>query len=304
MNQTLDAYQAYLQFTQKKSRRTIEAYMNNMYAFCRYMEKEHLDPLQASLKDLDAFIESYALDHQSASLNQMISTLRSYYSFLLLFSYRKDNPAANLKSLQKKQHLPGYYTLSEIQDILNSFEQTEKGLYEKLIFVMLYSCGLRVSELCELSLNQVFLDSLFLRISGKGDKTRTVPFNTLCKSLIEQYLPVRQAWMEKKSSRLFITPKGKPLTRGMVYHLIQKINEKNGITRKLSPHSLRHSYATHLLNGQADLRIVQELLGHENIATTQIYTHVESSRLKKAYDLSFPKPETGEKKNKEDENGN
>lgn len=191
-------------------------------------------------------------------------------------------------SFHKEKHLPSYLEFEEILKLLSSFDSSDKGIFQKTLLETLYSCGLRVSECCQLKLNDVHLNERILKINGKGGKERIIPIASNCVEQMKQYISlVRNQWDTKNSPYFFINSLSHPVNRQYVHQLIKKKINELDLNPDISAHSLRHSFATHLLNGNADLRVVQELLGHSDIQTTQIYTHVQNKRLNDVYDTYF-----------------
>tara|TARA_A100001011_G_scaffold271350_1_gene280564 strand:- start:240 stop:860 length:621 start_codon:yes stop_codon:yes gene_type:complete len=203
-----------------------------------------------------------------------------------------DNPTLILSGPKSPKKLPSVLSENEISSIINCIEETSQfGKRDKAIIEMLYSCGLRVSELCELDLSNLFLDDDLIRIFGKGMKERLLPIGKRAKTYLNNYLiHVRPSFKKKDQfSNVFLSRNGKPLTRAMINKIINKWSSLSGISKTVSPHTLRHSFATHLLEGGADLRFVQALLGHSDITTTQIYTHLDKEHLKEVYKTHHPR---------------
>jgi integrase/recombinase XerD len=219
---------------------------------------------------------------------RQLSVLRGFHAFVADKDPLLTDPTDTLPGIRKIERLPQSIPTTEV-DVLLEGEQGHLDLDRPLID-LLYSCGLRVTELVTLQLNQVFLEEGFLRILGKGNKERIVPMADATRSSLRHYLVnVRPLWQKSRTANVFINAKGKPISRQYVYTMLVSKERQLGLKTHLTPHKLRHSFATVLLNGGADLRVVQELLGHSDIRTTQIYTHVEERRLRNAYDEHHPK---------------
>ena len=215
---------------------------------------------------------------------RILSSLRSFYSFLLLDGYIENNPTELLKSPKTAIYLPDVLTLQEIDDIINAIDLAKKeGQRNRAMIEVLYSCGLRVSELCEMKLSDLYIEEQFVRITGKGDKQRLVPISTRAIAELEAYFTDRNRINIKPGYEdyIFISERlKKKLSRIMVFHFIKELVKEVGIKKNVSPHTFRHSFATHLLEGGANLRVIQAMLGHESISTTEIYTHIDRAKLR------------------------
>lgn len=289
ITEAIQDYLIYLQVIQNKSIKTIESYKNNLLTYQNYLFNQSIETMEEiTVSQLEDFISFYRLNHQSTSTNQILSTIRSFHKFTSLNHPEILNPARYIHSLKKEKKLPTYLSETDLKTLFSSFTDSDNDLYHKTILMTLYSCGLRVSELCALELNQVHLSNKIVKVVGKGEKERLIPIAPSCLKQMELYLnTVRMPWDTHQSSFFFINHLGHVCTRQYVHQLIKKKVAECGLNPNISAHSFRHSFATHLLDGQADLRVVQELLGHSDIQTTQIYTHVQNERLKKGYDQYF-----------------
>ena len=228
----------------------------------------------------------------SSSIARRFSSIRSYHKFLIAEKVMDQNPTLILSTPKSPKKLPSVLNEIEISKIIDSIdESTQFGLRDKAIIEMLYSCGLRVTELCELDLSNLFLDDDLIRVYGKGMKERLLPIGKRAKLYLNKYLiHVRPSFdRQNKSSVVFLSRNGKPLTRSMINKILNKWSDFSGINKSISPHVLRHSFATHLLEGGADLRFVQALLGHSDITTTQIYTHLDKEHLREVYKTHHPR---------------
>lgn len=226
---------------------------------------------------------------KSTTVNRRLSSIRSYYRFEILKGYRKDNPFNQVKSLKKERKLPDYLFFQDLEKIFEDVKEDFFKVRDQLIFKTLYSTGCRVSELVDLNLSQV--NGNKIRVRGKGDKDRFVFFTPDVRSLIIKYTPLREELQKRlgvEDDALFLDYMGKRLTSRGVYYLTQKRIREAGVNKKVSPHTFRHTFATHLLNEGADIRVVQELLGHSSISTTQIYTHTGIEKLRKVYRGAHP----------------
>lgn len=280
--QTLSEYLEYLEVEKGLSQNTIDAYRRDLSAFidfCASLGAEELTQIQRN------HLNSYILDlrekkYSATSVMRKIASLRGFYKWLCANEICVQNPTLTLEQPKIPRKLPKVMTILEIENILR--EDLTK--IQKLIVELLYGCGLRVSELVGLKTNNIDLNASYLRCSGKGSKERLVPIGSKAKEALRDYFEHRDFLVKKHNldtKNLFITDSGRFLSRQDVYNFIHQQGKK--INKNISPHTLRHSFATHLLENGADLRIVQELLGHSDVSTTQLYTHISKKRLKEVY---------------------
>lgn len=286
-------YRMYLQLEKSLQPNTVEAYLGDVDKLAAYSGGA-ANLLTLTLDDLRAFLASMAdVGVCARSQARIISSLRSFYSFLKLDGYIADDPAALLKSPKTGVHLPDVLTLQEIDDIINAIDLSKReGQRNRAIIEVLYSCGLRVSELCGLRLSDLYFNERFIRVVGKGSKQRLVPISPRAIAELEAYFTDRNAISIKKGYEdfVFISERlKKPLSRITVFCLIKELVAAVGIPKNVSPHTFRHSFATHLLEGGANLRVIQVMLGHESIATTEIYTHIDRARLREEIMLHHPR---------------
>lgn len=289
----LNRYRMYLQLEKSLQPNTVEAYLGDVDKLAAYSGNAD-NLLTLTLEDLRSFLASMAdVGVCARSQARIISSLRSFYSFLKLDGYIADDPAALLKSPKTGVHLPDVLTLQEIDDIINAIDLSKReGQRNRAIIEVLYSCGLRVSELCGLRLSDLYFNERFIRVVGKGGKQRLVPISPRAIAELESYFADRNAISIKKGFEdfVFISERlKKPLSRITVFCLIKELVEAVGISKNVSPHTFRHSFATHLLEGGANLRVIQAMLGHESIATTEIYTHIDRARLREEIMLHHPR---------------
>ena len=226
------------------------------------------------------------------SISRIISSIRGYHKFLSGEKIVEENPALTINNPKIPKKLPHVLSEKEISSIIDSIDETSQFYRRDTAMIeMLYSCGIRVSELCSLEISDLFLDDELIRVIGKGSKERLLPIGGKAKTFLNEYLIHSRNQLNRKteSSFVFLSRNGKVLTRAMVNKILNKWTKSAGITRSISPHMLRHSFATHLLEGGADLRFVQALLGHSDIATTQIYTHLDKHHLKEVYKSHHPR---------------
>ena len=278
-------YRIYLQLEKSLSENTLEAYLSDVCKLENFLQDNNLTLLDATIEQLRSFLLCLNdIGINARSQARILSSLRSFYSFLKLDGFITENPVEQLKSPKIPLHLPEVLTLDEIDAIINCIDCTkEEGQRDRAIIEMLYSCGLRVSELCALRFSDLYLKDEFIRVLGKGGKQRLVPISSRAIAEIEYYLAERETIKIKPGCEeyLFLSfRRGRPLSRITVFHFIKELVLAAGIKKNISPHTFRHSFATHLLEGGANLRVIQAMLGHESISTTEIYTHIDRVRLR------------------------
>ncbi|MBO4216154.1 MAG: tyrosine recombinase XerD [Bacteroidaceae bacterium] len=283
--QLIRRYYQYLKLEKGSSPNTIDAYMRDLDKFLRFIKDEGKDILSVQLEDLHNF-SSLMMDVgiHSISLSRILSGVRSFYHFLVLSDVLEVNPTELLEFPKKPQHLPDVLSVDEIDAIESVIDLSQpEGQRNKAIIETLFSCGLRVSELVNLKLSNLFLDDEFIKVEGKGSKERLVPISEKAIHELQLYFMDRNLLpipLEYQDYVFVSHRRKKPLTRVMVFLMIKDLVEKAGIQKTVSPHTFRHSFATSLLEGGANLRAIQAMLGHESIATTQIYTHIDTTHLR------------------------
>lgn len=267
---------------------TIESYKNQLNKYSNYLKDLNIIEVNEINHNIIVdYVDELEGDLASSSISHAISVIRNFHQFIA-FNYKDvNNPTIKIKIKKTSQSLPSLISNKDLDVIFDNFSEDFKDVYLNTIFEFLYSCGLRVSELCNLKVNDLSVDNKILKIKGKGSKERVVPISNLALKKLSDYLPYRSQYNKFKLEYLFINQLGNKLTRQYVWSNLKEILLVNNITSDYSPHSFRHTYATHLLDGGADLRYVQELLGHSDIATTQIYVHLQDKRLKSDYDKYF-----------------
>lgn len=274
---------------------TIEAYRRDLKNYVSYLEAKGLNSVKGiKQKHIRGFIRELADIHLSASsISRVFSTIRSYHSFLNSEHFSESNPSQLLDAPKLPRKLPEVLTIQEVDAILDVVDKSAPLAKRDLALMeMLYSTGLRVSEACDLNLTGMLLDSDMIRVTGKGDKERLVPVGNRAQDRLHDYLTHERPGLSRKFETkgiVFLSRNGKPLTRMSVYNILKKWTQAAEITKKVSPHTMRHSFATHLLEGGADLRAVQEMLGHADISTTQIYTHLDKEHLKEVHRTFHPR---------------
>lgn len=284
-----------IRIVEHKSAATVASYANDLSQYEAYLKKQNIKNLHTiDYNVLQDFLSSLST-RNSNSINHVITVLRMYHRYLHI-TYQFHDPTIHLHSKKPSRSLPQYFNMHDIERLLDSFHDDDTDLFHKAMLELLYGCGLRVSELCELCLNQLHLEQGFLRIIGKGDKERFIPMHERSILIVRQYLAyVRPTWEKKRMAQVFLNARGHHVTRQYVHILIKNKLAELNLNSQLSAHSFRHSFATHLLDGGADLRVVQELLGHQDITTTEVYTHIQDKRLKDAYFSYHPRSKRGEK---------
>ena len=284
-NSPLARYRIYLQLEKSLSPNTLDAYMSDVNKFRDFLRESDKEILEATIDDFRDFLAALNdVGILPRSQARILSSLRSFYGFLRLDGFLENDPTELLKTPKIGMRLPSVLSVQEIDDIINAIDLSKpEGQRNRAMIEMLYSCGLRVSELCNLKLSQLYLSEGFIRVTGKGDKQRLVPISQRAIAELEAYFIDRDRIDIKAGYGDFVfisERRKKSLSRIMVFHFIKELAEAAGITKSISPHTFRHSFATHLLEGGANLRIIQAMLGHESIATTEIYTHIDRTRLR------------------------
>ena len=276
-------YRTHMRLEKHLSDNTIESYMRDLAQFAHYILRMYdVPPKKVEPEMISNYMNRlYELGREKSSQARALSGIKSFFNYLLLEEIIDSSPAELIEAPKSSRPLPDTLSTEEIDRLIGSIEDnTTKGLRDRAILEVLYSCGLRVSELCDLKLGDLFFGEGYIRVIGKGDKQRLVPMSSIARSRIQLYMDVRSK-ERRKEEILFLNNRGKKLTRVMIFTIIKQAAQRAGIEKKISPHTFRHSFATHLLEGGANIRQVQELLGHENILTTEIYTHLDDSHLRK-----------------------
>ena len=280
----ISKYKSYLLLEKALSPNSIEAYLDDLSKLLQYFEAENLKVQKISLENLQQFVtQLYDLGINARSVARVLSGVRSFFNFLILDGYIQNDPTELLETPKIGLKLPVVLSLEEIENIISVIDlSTKEGQRNRAIIEVLYSCGLRISELTNLKFSDLFLDDGFIRVEGKGSKQRLVPISPTAIKEIGNYLLDRKHLDVKKGSEdmVFLSKRGTPISRIMVFHFIKQYAELAGIKKNISPHTFRHSFATHLLEGGANIRAIQQMLGHEKITTTEIYTHMDREYLR------------------------
>ena len=291
----VDDYKLYLKIEKGMALNTIESYARDLKKLMIFLEDTNISVSPVKIKEeiLKQFIYEVSKFLNPRSQSRLISGLKNFFDYLIFEGYRIDNPMELIETPKVGRKLPDTLTLNEIDKIINHIDLSEPlGERNRTIIETLYSCGLRVSELINLKLSDLFFDEGFIRVLGKGNKQRFVPINSQTKKYINSYtnnIRIHCDIQKSYEDVVFLNRRGKQLSRVMIFTIIKNAAEKAGIHKKISPHTFRHSFATHLLERGADLRAIQQMLGHESITTTEIYTHIDRSFLKKVMHSFHPR---------------
>lgn len=289
----LDHYLDYLVYQKAYSTYTKESYKNDILEFLDYCKKEGLDYKTIEYSDTRIYLmylKEEKKDHNS-SINRKLSSLRGFYKYLVSKKVVKNNIFLLLNGQKKAKKLPRYFEYNELEELFSAPDiNTALGQRDLLILEMLYATGVRVGELVSIKIKDINQKSRTIWILGKGNKERNVEYGDYCEEILATYLiDGRQRLLKKENSYLFLNHQGEKLTERGVRYILNELIKKTSLTKNISPHMLRHSFATHLLNEGCDLLSVQKLLGHESISATQVYTHITTDRLKEVYYRSFPR---------------
>ena len=285
-NEAIENYANYLRFEKNASENTIEAYVSDLQKLQNFAEQNlaSVTPITISYEHLQEFLYQVSkINYSERTQARWISSIKGFFSFLLEDELREDNPSALLETPKLGLYLPDTLSLEEIEKLISATdENTDLAKRNRCMIEVLYGCGLRVSELTELQISNINFKENYLKIQGKGDKVRFVPLADYTADFIKNYINnirSKQKINPKHSDILFLNSRGAQISRQMVFLIIKEIVRKAGIQKNISPHTFRHSFATHLLQNGADLRFIQEMLGHSSITTTEIYTHLNTEEL-------------------------
>ena len=277
-------YQQYLRLEKALSPNTLDAYLTDLEKLLHFLEGEEIDILDVTLDDLQHFSAGlHDIGIHPRSQARILSGIKSFFHFLVLADYLEGDPSELLEGPKIGFKLPEVLTVAEIDTIISTIDLSKpEGQRNRAILETLYSCGLRVSELCALKLSDLYFEEGFIKVTGKGNKQRLVPISPRAIKEIRYWLEDRKRWKIKPGFEdyVFLARWGNGISRIMIFHLIKELAEQAGIIKNISPHTFRHSFATHLLEGGANLRAIQCMLGHESIATTEIYTHIDRHMLR------------------------
>ncbi|MGL5014429.1 MAG: site-specific tyrosine recombinase/integron integrase [Bacteroidales bacterium] len=289
----IDRYVGYLKFEKGLSDNTILAYTTDLSKLLQFAREESKDLTKLTPNDLHLFITKLVdLGINARSRKRILSGVKAFFQYLLIEKYIESNPSELIESPRIGLKLPEVLSLEEIDRIIDCVDLSKlEGERNRAIIEVLYSCGLRVTELCDLKFADIFPDEGYIRVIGKGDKQRLVPISESALTYIEYYGESRSLFMNgsKEQDYVFVSRRGKPLTRMMIFNIITKHAELAGVRKKISPHTLRHSFATHLLERGANIRVIQQMMGHESITTTEVYLHLDKSTLREAVLTHHPR---------------
>lgn len=283
-NEALSEYKSHLKLERSLSDNTVESYLRDVQKLKNFMDKV---PTEVSKNEVEAFVYQFAKEKYAAkSQARLISSLKSFFGYLQLEEWRTDNPAELLETPRLGMKLPDVLSVEEIDRIIAAVDLSlPEGERNRAMLETLYGCGLRVSELTNIKLSDIFFEEKFIRVTGKGNKQRLIPisnhtlkFIRIYRNEVRRHQPVQKGFEDF----LFLNRRGKNLTRVMIFTILKTLAEKAGIKKKISPHTFRHSFATHLLKNGADLRSIQLMLGHESITTTEIYAHLDDQLMRDA----------------------
>lgn len=281
----INDFKNYLELERNYSNNTSLSYVKDVTLFSNFIKK---DLLLVDKKDIEKYIRS--LNKSSKTISHVISSLKSFYNYYMRMGNINSNPTDEIDRPKIEKKIPEFLTLEEVSSLLNFKVNNEFEARNKAILELLYSSGLRISELTSLELSNIDLDECLVRVMGKGSKERIVPLGDYAIEALKEYIYFYRPMLNKNnSSYIFLNNRGGILSRQFIFKVIKEECIKKGIRKNVSPHTLRHTFATHLLKNGADLRIIQELLGHENLSTTQIYTHLTNDKLKHDYEDYFPR---------------
>ena len=286
MNENLENYRNYLKYERAYSDNTVGAYMNDLNKYEEFLKK---NILESDTEDLERYLK-YIKNLESTTVAHKITSIKSYFNYNIKRGIVSVNPADKVSRPKLTKHLPEYLTEEEVGKLLDVEVKSPYDYRNKTILELLYSSGIRISELVNIKTPNYDSEECLIRIMGKGSKERIVPLGDYAVNIMNDYMNNYRPLINKKhTDYIFINNRGDKISRQFIFKVIKKEALKKGIKKDISPHTLRHTFATHLLKNGADLRIIQELLGHENISTTQIYTHVTNNKLKSDYETYFPK---------------
>ena len=285
--QYIEEFIDYLRYEKKYSENNIISYQNDLKKVCVFFKKDFTN---LTKKNIQNYIQSLSKKESTSSVSRTISTLKSFYKFLEINKYTKNNPLGTISNPKNIKKLPKVLSEEEVDKLLDINLKTSFDYRNKAMLELMYSSGLRVSELINLKVNDIDLNNASVRIFGKGSKERIVPLDDYAIEALDNYIKHHRKSLFKhgENNYLFLNNHGNKMTRQGFFKILQKIVKEKNIKSEISPHTLRHSFATHLLKHGADLRSIQELLGHSDISTTQIYTHITSERLQKNYKEFHP----------------
>lgn len=290
MKEYIDEYINYVYIEKKLSKNTKEAYLNDLEEFCNYINNPNIKSINTD--DIRDYINYLAEEKQKdKTIARKIVSIKTFFEYLIKNNIIDNNPSEKISSPKLKKSIPKVLNINEINKLLEYKPTNNKEYRNKAMMELMYASGLRVSELVDLELNNIDFNNNYVRIFGKGKKERIVPINDIACKYLNEYINVYRASLLRGyiTDKVFISSYGKGITRQAFFKILKQIAKKQGIEKDFSPHTLRHSFATHLIEYGADLRSLSEMLGHENIKTTQIYTHLSNNKIKDDYEKYHPR---------------
>jgi integrase/recombinase XerC len=302
----LNSFKVYLKFMKNYSKNTIDSYIRDLHQFIDFLHNKDIHLAKASYEEISQYIHMLVIKKnlEKTSINRKISAVKHFYQYLNKEKIIQSNPALNIQHQKQDKKIPNYLNIDEVYSLLefsdNNCKNIEKNYRDNAILELIYSSGLRVSEVVGLNLENIDFSQNIIKVLGKGNKERFVIFNDKAKKKLKNYLKIRKNVLKEKNNRELVTPvftnlKGKRITSRSIQMMVKERAIKANITKKVTPHVLRHSFASHLLNQGMDIRMIQELLGHSSLSTTQIYTHISIDKIIEVYDKSHPKAGKHEK---------
>jgi integrase/recombinase XerD len=288
LNRYLEKYIDYLKYEKKLSNNTIKSYFDNLYVYDEYIKNNNLDLFKISKNDIDIFLQSLSISSKSKA--HYITVLRSLYNYFLDLNYIKISPLEGIKLPRVEKKLPEYLTIEEVSKILDINLKTPLDYRNKAMLELMYATGIRITELLDLKLSDIDYKEDLIRVYGKGSKERIIPVTSITMKYLNEYINNQRKFIlkTKTSEYVFVNNYGGRMSRQGFFKILKSIVKSCHIDKDVSPHTIRHSFATHLLNNGADLRVIQELLGHSDISTTEIYTHISKEKIKDDYNLCHP----------------
>ena len=296
-NHAINDFKDYLKIERGLSENSITSYENDINKLKSFLnDKGKISPLNVSADHIKEFVYNISKEVKANSQSRIISGLKSFYDYLLFEKLIKINPVSNIESPKLRRKLPSTLSIEEINSMINNIDKTKKESERNIAIIeTLYGCGLRVSELINLKISDLYFEEDFVKVTGKGNKQRLVPVSEVNKQCINTYLINSRTKLNIDSSSsdiIFLNRNGYKLTRAMIFTIVKSLSIKAGIKKTISPHSFRHSFATHLLENGADLKTIQQLLGHESITTTEIYMHLDNKALVNVMKKFHPRSRT------------
>ena len=289
MNELLESFIKHLSDERNYSEHTVKAYRGDLENFRDFLLKEEKKIEDADIATINAYVSTLYGKNSPASVERKISAVRSFFSYLVRKDIVAQNPAKLVRTPKKEKHLPVFLSVDEVFNLVDvkDPERSPLRVRDRAVLELLYSSGLRVSELAGATLADLSIGEAIIRVRGKGNKERIVPVGSKALSALGEYLDIREE-LKPVSDRIFLNSRGRGITTRSLARIIKKYGLVSGISKNVSPHVLRHSFATHLLAGGADLRAIQEMLGHASLSTTQRYTHLSVERIMEVYDKTHP----------------